>query len=762
MAFAASLPMKAQTNISVDMTKAEAGIPALIYGAGTEDVNHEIYGGLYDQRIFGESFEEEIPAVIENFTPYDSPWQAKDGILKVHANGHGKIIYNKRIPHKSSVTADVRMNEGGSIAGFIVNVSHAGAGADNFHGYEISLNADKRTLVVGKHENNWQPVTEVPVDFIPTGWNNLRADIDGAKITIWLNGNKIHNLVDTVRPLTGNLVGLRSFGGSASFKNIRINHRKTTLASHSTGVSAMWEPVGKGTYTHDDKEAFNGCYSQKITGKTGDGICNRGLNKWGIHVAEGKEMLGYVYLKGDATDAVVAMQSADGSKVYCHKQLTGITDNWQRFDFRFTPSATDENARFVVTLGSKGAMWVDMAMLHTNSYPFRKDIMEAFKQEGLTFLRYGGTMINAPEYKVKNMMGCRDQRPPYIGHWYKNSTNGFGIIEFVEFARLINTEPTFSINIEDNPQDVLKLLRQIEPHNLRYIEIGNEENIGDESMKAYEHYVKRFMAFYDAIHPVYPNLQFINAAWWRANKPEIMEYVFRSLDGKSSLWDYHPWTDEVAQACAVETELKNMRDLFWKWNPQTDMKCAILEENGNTHCLHRALSHAVVLNVVRKMDGFVQLDSPANALQPYLQNDNGWDQGQIFFNSSSVWCQPPYYAQQMAAAHHLPILIKSDCSNPNLHITATKDEEGNVAVLHIVNPIPTPLPVAISIIGMDGAKPVEAVNLSGRLTETNTPQAPRKIVPQDIEWQDMKLTLPPTSYTVIKLSKPIKHTECYK
>lgn len=93
LALAALSSAGAQTRIAVDMTKTEAQIPALIYGAGAEDVNHEIYGGLYDQRIFGESFEESVPTIIENFRPYDSPWGLEDGVLKVYANGHGKIVY---------------------------------------------------------------------------------------------------------------------------------------------------------------------------------------------------------------------------------------------------------------------------------------------------------------------------------------------------------------------------------------------------------------------------------------------------------------------------------------------------------------------------------------------------------------------------------------------------------------------------------------------------------------------------------------------
>lgn len=211
---------------------------------------------------------------------------------------------------------------------------------------------------------------------------------------------------------------------------------------------------------------------------------------------------------------------------------------------------------------------------------------------------------------------------------------------------------------------------------------------------------------------MFPDLKFINAAWWRADKTDVMEYVFRQLDGKAVLWDFHPWTDEVGQAKQVEADLKNMKQLFETWNPQTTMRVAILEENGNTHNMHRALSHAIVLNVVRRMNGFVELDSPANALQPYLQNDNGWDQGQIFFDSHSTWCQPPYYVQQMAATHHQPLLVESKCNNRNLNITATRSDSGDKVVLHIVNTSSAKVSVKVSVAGMNTPSSVKALTIS--------------------------------------------------
>lgn len=416
------------------MTKVTGNIPSLIYGAGAEDVNHEIYGGLYDQRLFGESFEEPARMGVENFTSYDSPWPIYGDALVLSTTSHGKIVYQGAQVQKGTVSVDMRIDSPNAISGFIIYVTGAATGADSFSGYEIGINAATSRLVVGKHQNNWQPITEVPVDYKAGDWNNIALHIDGAATP----------------------------------------------------------------------------------------------------------MQGYVYLKGTATKAVVALQSADGTREYCRQEIGGIGGMWQRYDFSLTPSATDADARFVIALGEDGQLWADMAMLHTASFPFCSDLTQAFKDEHLTFLRYGGTMINAPEYKVAGMSGPHDKRPPYTGHWYQYSTNGFGIREFVEFARLIGTEPTFSVNIEDNPQDVARLLEDMREHNVGYIEIGNEENIGDESMAAYRHYVERFLAFYDMLHPMFPDLKFINAAWWRADKTDVMEYVFRQLGGKAALWDFHP------------------------------------------------------------------------------------------------------------------------------------------------------------------------------------------------------------------------------
>ena len=101
--------------------------------------------------------------------------------------------------------------------------------------------------------------------------------------------------------------------------------------------------------------------------------------------------------------------------------------------------------------------------------PVRKDVAEGLLTQGITVLRYGGLMNNAPEYRWKKALGPRDLRQPYKGYWYPQTndkpaefaskapltSNGFGIIDFMNFceAAKILGIPAFNV-MEETPQDM--------------------------------------------------------------------------------------------------------------------------------------------------------------------------------------------------------------------------------------------------------------------------------------------------------------------
>ncbi len=78
--------MAQNAKIVVDASRVMNKIPAKLYGSCIEDVNHEIYGGLYDQRLYGESFEE--PALADqiiDWKPLEGNWKVANGTVSVNS-----------------------------------------------------------------------------------------------------------------------------------------------------------------------------------------------------------------------------------------------------------------------------------------------------------------------------------------------------------------------------------------------------------------------------------------------------------------------------------------------------------------------------------------------------------------------------------------------------------------------------------------------------------------------------------------------------
>ena len=143
-----------------------------------------------------------------------------------------------------------------------------------------------------------------------------------------------------------------------------------------------------------------------------------------------------------------------------------------------------------------------------------------------------------------------------------------------------------------------------------------------------------------------------------------------------------------------------------------------------------------------------------NALQPDLQNDNGWDQGMVFFTPDKVWLQNYGWAHQMAAANHRDRLVASTCADTNVVVSATRDCDGTSVVLHVVNAVGEPKPLAIA--GLDGYRLVRATTLASDAPNLDNPaRAPDRIVPTDLTAAfAADATLPPFSYTVLVYEKP--------
>jgi alpha-L-arabinofuranosidase len=752
--------------------------------------------------IFGESFEEpprRPPAL--GWSTFGGEWGVGEGALSVKSDYGAKAVHDAATIADGSVSCAMKFESDTTGNGsLIVRVQNPRVGADDWKGYEVALVPGQDRVMLGRHRNNYQALKSARVPVEPGKWHALRVELAGPTIRVFVDGAKEPNLTfdDGDQSIREGRVGVRTWGSNVAFRDVVVERSEGTTplkiepdpkAGVEAGLSGMWDVVRTGDavprFTCDADRPFHGARAQQIklvSGKGTVGIANRGLNRWGLTIREGHRYSGLVGIHyGDQVSSVtVALQNADGSRTYASQlmfpQWTGPAKVWNNQPFTLTPDTTDTNARFVMTIEEPGEVSVDQVYLSGTDddlfkgLPVRGDIARGLQAQGLTLLRYGGCMVNAPAYRWKNMLGFREERPQYKGWWYPNSTNGFGIEEFVRFCRAAGFEPVVAINIEESPQDIADLVDYLngpittewgrrrakgghpDPYHLRFLQIGNEE-------KTDAHYIERFKILHDAIRPRDPRVELIIAAWWEPENP-VSKRIVQELDGKAALWDVHVGGDDPREGAKVDATFVRMRKLVQEWAPGTSLKACVLEENGSRHDLARALGHAGILNATQRHGDFVLIDSPANCLQPWRQNDNGWDQGQLFFTSSQVWGMPPYYAQQMAAAVHQPLRVQAEVESPgrDLDVTATRDEVGSTLVLKVVNVGDSSHRTTIAIDGFGPIAPrADAACLSGNLTDRNLPEAPDRVRPSrwTLEGVGERFTyeFPARSYTTLVLRR---------
>src|SRR5947207_14407182 len=104
---AAGIVRAQDTTIIVHADRPTHAVSSFLTGVCIEDVNHEIYGGIYSQMIFGESFAEGPAAVApKGFVAYGGSWEVKDGWLMAGAGDGPKLVAENVVVRSGEVSVD--------------------------------------------------------------------------------------------------------------------------------------------------------------------------------------------------------------------------------------------------------------------------------------------------------------------------------------------------------------------------------------------------------------------------------------------------------------------------------------------------------------------------------------------------------------------------------------------------------------------------------------------------------------------------------
>ena len=791
--------------ITVDPANTVGNVSDYLIGACMEDVNHELYGGIWSQMIYGERFAEPSAGstLTGEFDVSDGTFSAavKDGesALKVERGDNGPKLTFQNTESTSGTASMEMLLEGDGPVGFLIKASDLRPGADDFYGYEVALGDN--FLRLARHENNYTLLKEVSVNAPRGSWVTLSVEYTADTVTVSVNGAVALTYTDA-SPIRSGAVGLRAWNATGYFRNITVatdGGATRTIeygsSADALSVSKCWDVTVSGDVdaaaSIDTATLYNGQQTQKLIHGGGDGtltLSNRGLNRMGMSFVEGKDYDGYLYIASDRnTTLTLSLGSADGSQTYATATVDVKAGDFQKYAFTMTPDTTDANGRLALTLTAPAEINVGYAFLQPGEWgrykglPVRRDVVEGMEEIGLSVLRFGGCMANAADYKWKDMIGAPEDRPTYQGWWYTYSSFGFGIIEFMDLCEAMGILYVPDFNAYETPEDMADFVRfalgtdpadewvqlrismgREEPYNLKMIQIGNEEKVNDD-------YARRFNAIADAIKDVAPDLILVVGDF--AYKNVITDpYNFTGSDagittlaphksildnaaenGQTVWFDIHWWSESGNKPASYIEAAFSLYDALKEICPASDPKLCVFELNANAHTLERALCNAYAINAAVKASDIFPIVCSANCLQVQDQNDNGWNQGLVFMDSDEVWLQPPALAAELMGSGLQDTLIAHTAEeNVDFSVSATRSDDGKTVVLTVINRYESAQTVWVDCAGIDG---MTVQSLGGALSAVNTAADPHKVAIGDSTACDgQTVTLPANSVNVITVT----------
>ena len=189
------------------------------------------------------------------------------------------------------------------------------------------------------------------------------------------------------------------------------------------------------------------------------GIANDGY--WGIPVKPNTRYRASFYAKTAGAGGVpltVSIEGGDGKTVYAQAEGGRINGEWKRYSVTLTTGAKVKptaDARLVIATESPGTVWFNQVSLFPPTYKDRPngnrvDLMQKLVDMKPAFLRFpGGNYLEgetvATRFKWKETLGPIDQRPGHLGTWGYRSSDGMGLLEFLEWCEDMKAEPVLAV-----------------------------------------------------------------------------------------------------------------------------------------------------------------------------------------------------------------------------------------------------------------------------------------------------------------------------
>jgi len=555
------------------------------------------------------------------------------------------------------------------------------------------------------------------------------------------------------------------------------------------------------------------------------GVANDGY--WGIPVKPGTSYQCSFYAKasdGFAGALTVAIESSDGKTIYASEKISAITGTWQRYRLTLKTGEVKPtaDARLVISADMKGTVNFNLVSLFPPVFRertgkalggrpvtgFRPDIMQLLDDMRPAFLRFpGGNYVEgsnfANRFDWKIMIGPWEDRPGHQSPWGYRSSDGLGLLEFLEWCEELNMEPVVGVYAGlhlDGGRDIRtgealkpfiqEALDQIEymtgdvnttwgarrakdghpaPFKLTYVEIGNEDFLNN-GTATYCGPEGRFAMFYNAIKAKYPHIQVIATV-----DPKVPHDV---IDNHH----YMSPNTAIRNAHIYDNADRNGPKIFeGEWASQERGT-----QRGLTPSFQCAIADAAFLTGLERNADIVIMTCYAPLFTRVNPGGCQWRTNLIGYDTLTSYGSPSYYVQKMffnargdqiiPIDQIIPQTIPTPASEPvqtpagqspgrgrtdtppspnePLFACASKEDASGDIILKVVNVFDVDQNMTVECKGVDIKKNAVGQVLAGQPNDTNSVDNPFNIVPKDFVVQDAgsvwNHTFPGNSITVIR------------
>jgi alpha-L-arabinofuranosidase len=453
------------------------------------------------------------------------------------------------------------------------------------------------------------------------------------------------------------------------------------------------------------------------------GVENTGY--WGMAVRPHTTYSGSFWAMTDTPDlaVTVALENDATAQVAATATVSGLTKEWKRYTYTLKTGdvAASMNNHLILTIAQPATVWLDLVSLfpptyHNRPEGNRADIMTQLAGMHPHFLRFpGGNYLEgdhiADRFDWKKTIGPWVDRPTHQSPWRYRSSDGMGLLEFLEWCEDLKMEPVLAVYagyslmqehvdpgaaLEPYVKDALDEIEYVTggadskwgaerakdghpaPFALHYVEIGNEDQF-DRSHS----YDARFAQFDHAIKEKYPDLQVIATAPVKSVTPDVLDEHF-----------YMSAEESYGQAHHYDAADRNGPKIFvGEWATR---------EGDPTPDLEAALADAAWLTGLERNSDLIIMASYAPLFVNVNPDGEQWAPDLIGYDAMTSYGSPSYWTQQMFSTHLGTEVVDYSLDNapPRVYASVTRDEAKHKLFVKVVNATSAAQSVRIALSGV--------------------------------------------------------------